>query len=287
MVHILHVESDLFHLARSKRFRLFETVTELPAEWLPTHQLLVSAHVERWRRHVRPRLVFLLRFSLIKLAVRIVRRINIEQLHIPIGIGSAGRHKKSREDRSRNGHIFLQHGCFVHQNIRSAVRKPLIREHVFLRDGGRSVIYKRHGLRWIAHVFIESAGIGSRWIEGKPATRTEIERLRLGLLRRPCRVSSPHIRSSLEHVSLRKLRVAIAFEILLEKWEQDIFSVVIAGIKREFYSSQMLTLVPRPTAVHPGTNYQRIKNPGIVFVDGVKCAERTLQVFGVEPSPDG
>src|SRR5262249_2527236 len=115
----------------------------------------------------------------------------------------------------------------------------------------------------------------------------EIESPRLGIPRRPRRITSPNIRSGFKHVRLGQLCLSLAFKILLEKWKQNVFAVKISGRRSKIYAPQVIAIVPCPAAMNPGTDYQRVKNIGIILVDCAKRAERSLQVLSVKPSSDG
>ena len=114
----------------------------------------------------------------------------------------------------------------------------------------------------------------------------EIQRLRLGVLRRPGRVLPPYICARLEDIGFGQLRIAIAFEILLEKREENIAAVIVASVGSKLHPSQMIAVVPAPSTVHPGADHQAVENPRIVLVDGVERREGALQILGIEPSPD-
>src|SRR5205085_2102851 len=96
VVHVRHCEVDLLNLAGSECLRLFETVSKFPPERLAAHQLLVSAHGERWWWNVGRRLVRVFWLHLVQFAIRIIRRIHIDQFHIPIGVSARSRNEKPR-----------------------------------------------------------------------------------------------------------------------------------------------------------------------------------------------
>src|ERR1700678_2540618 len=105
----------------------------------------------------------------------------------------------------------------------------------------------------------------------------EIESLCLSALWRPRGIPPPYIGAGLEDIGLRKFGVAVVFEILLEERKQNIFPVIVAGAGSELHPPQVLAVEPRPPAVHPWTDHERVEDSGIVLVDGVECAARTLQ----------
>src|ERR1700686_3064224 len=115
----------------------------------------------------------------------------------------------------------------------------------------------------------------------------EVKSFRLGAFRWPSRVLPPHIRPGLEDISFGKFGVALALQVLLKEWEENIFPIILGGIRGKAYSSQGSSLIAGPTAMDPGSDNKGIKYPGIILVDGVKCGEGTLQILGVEPSSDG
>ncbi len=109
VVDVLDGEVYLFDLAGRKRFRFFETVAELSTKRFTADQLLIPAHGERKRRNIGSGLVSILRFGSVEFAVRIVRRIHVNQFHIPVRIAAGRRHKQSWRDRPRDCHILLQY----------------------------------------------------------------------------------------------------------------------------------------------------------------------------------
>src|SRR5271163_1856199 len=88
----------------------------------------------------------------------------------------------------------------------------------------------------------------------------EIQRLRL-----PRRILSPHVCTRFENVGLRELRIATASKVLLEKWEENIAAVVVAGIGGKLHTPKMFAVEAGPSTVHPWTHHQGIENPRIVF----------------------
>ena len=241
------VKSIFFNLAGGEGLWLFEAVAKLSAEWLATHQLLISTHGESRRRHVVSRLVIVFRPGLIELAVGIIGGIHVDQFHIPIGIRSAGRNEKCAAKSARRP---------SHLPAAPAFRKPAHRFCCRRSAGPRpcipaarptpAVVHERHRLGRIAHILIERWRVGRGRIERKPSTCAEIKRLRLRVFRRPLGIVPPHIRPSLEDVSLGKFRVAIAFKILLEKRKQNVLAVIVAGIGRELDPPQVFAVVTAP-----------------------------------------
>ena len=111
VIDVWHGEVDLFDFSRRERLRLFKAVAEFSAEWLASHQLLISPHREL-RAGTSFRVCLGLPVGVILLAVRVISRIHVDQLHVPIGIRAAGRYEKSRRNRPRDGHVFLQDGVW-------------------------------------------------------------------------------------------------------------------------------------------------------------------------------
>ena len=126
VVDILNRVVDLFHFARREGFRLFEAVAELSTERFSADELLISGHHERWCAHVFARLVAVFRTRRVLLAVGEVRRVDVDQLHVEIGIGAAGRNEKFRRDWSRDGDIFGQHWRLINQHVGAAPREALV-----------------------------------------------------------------------------------------------------------------------------------------------------------------
>src|ERR1700689_2659089 len=58
MIHVLHREGHFFNFARDERLRNLKTVAKFSAERFSAHQLLISAHGEGRRGHIRQRLAF-------------------------------------------------------------------------------------------------------------------------------------------------------------------------------------------------------------------------------------
>src|SRR5206468_11894645 len=99
-------------------------------------------------------------------------------------------------------------------------------------------------------------------------------------------ILSPYVATHLEYVRLGQMGIALALQILLEKWKHDVLAVVLACVGGELHSSQMLPLIASPSAVHPWSHHQRVEDPGVLLVDRVKSGERPLQVLGIEPPAD-
>src|SRR5579885_3106517 len=99
----------------------------------------------------------------------------------------------------------------------------------------------------------------------------EVKRSRLGFLRRPGRILPPHVSSGFEDISFRQLGVSSAFEVLLEKWKENVLSIIIAGIRGEIDTAKVVAFVTAPAAVDPGTDHESVENTRIVLLDGVVC----------------
>src|SRR5580698_11380764 len=111
-----------------------------------------------------------------------------------------------------DAYIFLQYRSFIHEHIGPAGREALIGIHIFLWHFVCKITHKGYRLCRIADIFVVArrASSAARRVERKSASRTEIERLRHSLFRRPCGIPPPHVRSGLENKSFGKLRIAIA-----------------------------------------------------------------------------
>src|ERR1035437_10761424 len=95
----------------------------------------------------------------------------------------------------------------------------------------------------------------------------EVEGFRFGILWRPCTVLSPHIRSCFEDIRFRKFGVAIALEVLLKERKENVLPIIFARVRGKIDSSQMLAVITCQSAMHPGSNHQRVEDPRIVLVD--------------------
>src|SRR5579864_3264793 len=110
VIDILHGEVNLFHLAWRKRFWLFKAVAEFSPEGLAANKLLISTHGKCWRTNIGAGLVPVFRLLSIQLAFGIIRRIHVNQLHIPIGVRATSRDEQFRRERTSDRHVFLQNG---------------------------------------------------------------------------------------------------------------------------------------------------------------------------------
>ncbi len=83
VVDVLHGEVEFFDFVGSERLGLFETVTEFSAEGFAANQLLIAAHGEGWGWNVFSGLVAVFGASVL-IAVGIIRRIDVDQLDVPV-----------------------------------------------------------------------------------------------------------------------------------------------------------------------------------------------------------
>src|SRR5215469_3634091 len=190
-----------------------------------------------------------------------------------------------RRNWAGNCDVFLEYRGLVNQHVGAAVGKTLVGNHVFLRNRGLNVTDEGHGLGRVADVLVKSRRFVFRRIEGKDSARVEIKGPVFRTPRRPFGITPPHIRSGFKDEGFRKFGIT-ASQVLLEKREQDVPAIEIARLGGEFNPAQALTVVASPSAVDPGTDYERVEDSRVVFVDSVERAEGTLQILGVEPSPD-
>src|ERR1019366_6900914 len=124
-------------------------------------------------------------------------------------------------------------------------------------------------------------------IEGEASLVIQVEHLCLDTFGRPSVILPPHVGSGFEDIGFGKLRVTVALQIGLEERELNLLAKVLAGVRREIHKSQAPAFVARPSAMHPRALDQRVEDSGIVLIDGVKGAQWSGEVFGVEPSPNG
>src|SRR5215831_19340421 len=134
-------------------------------------------------------------------------------------------------------------------------------------------------------VFLEYRRLVFRRIEGKDSAAVEIKGPGFRTLRRPFGITPPQIRSGFKDEGLRKFGITAA-QVLLEKREQDVLAIEIARLGGEFNPAQALTVVASPPTVDPATDYERVEDSRVVFIDSVESAAGALQILGVEPSPD-
>ena len=93
-----HGEVDVRFLARRQWLGLLPALAELCAEGFAAQQLLVAAHVQ-WRR-IHDALVAVLRAP-----VGIIVRVNVDQLHVEIGVRAGARDLEMRRDRAGDRHV--------------------------------------------------------------------------------------------------------------------------------------------------------------------------------------
>ena len=87
-----HGEPDRGGFARFERLRFLEAVSELSAEHVSTHELLIVPHANACRIGIR---------------IGEIPRIHINKLEDPIGIRAGGRNAQACLDWTRNREIFL------------------------------------------------------------------------------------------------------------------------------------------------------------------------------------
>ncbi len=159
----------------------------------------------------------------------------------------------------------------VDGDVGAAVGEALVGEHVFLGYIERGVVHEGHGLGGIADVFVEGLSVRCGWVEGKFAVGMKEQSFGLGVLGRPRGVLAPHVCAGFEDIGFGKLGVAGAFQVVLKKWEQNIFAIVLAGVGGELNATQVRAVVAGPSAVNPGADDERVENSRIIFVDGMEC----------------
>ena len=152
--------------------------------------------------------------------VRIVIRVNIDELHHKVGISAGRGHTQPGRNGPGNSDIFCQRFALIDHYIGTSRGESLIVDHIALRDTGGHVIYEWHWMGRIAYVFVP-AFVFNRRIERQFAAGVEIECFGVRVRRRPLLILAPNVRAGLEHVCLRKNR-AFAFEIVFKERELNI-----------------------------------------------------------------
>ena len=176
VVHVGHREGHGLNGPGNERLGLLQAPAELAAERFAPHELLVPRKRHGRRAHV-------------SIAVRCalgrrdaaVRRIDVDQLHDPVGVGPSCRNEQLRRDRPGHREVLLERLRQVHEHVRPRRGEPLVGDHVLLGHRLGRVANPRHRFRRIAHVGIARVHIVRR-LERQPASFPEIEDppLRLG-----------------------------------------------------------------------------------------------------------
>ena len=128
------------------------------------HELLVAAHV-----HVPVRMIR---------AVRLVMRVDVDELHDEVGVRSGAAHFEPRGDLAAERHVFAKRLRLERQHVTAGAEAALIVAHVLIQHAvldGRPVAPTGHRLRGIALVLAVRACFARRG-RGKRAIRVEIVR---------------------------------------------------------------------------------------------------------------
>jgi len=112
-------------LPGSKGHCLLETLAEFAAKWLAADQLLIAADGNRGLCR-RRRLAGLRQV----VVVRRIAGVNIDDLHVEIGIGAGGRNFQIHQNRTKNRDVMIQHIGLVHQHVGTRGGEALIFGHV-------------------------------------------------------------------------------------------------------------------------------------------------------------
>jgi hypothetical protein len=152
VVDVAEVVAERLDLARHEGSGFSKLLRNLPRSGLPRTSCWKPAVVAVGAPTSLPRLR--------ALAGRILCRIDVDQLHHPVGIGAGGRDEQLRRHRAGDGHVLFQHLALVHQHVRAGGGEALVGHHVFLRHAGRRVADVGHRL-----------GFGSDTYSSKPHRR--------------------------------------------------------------------------------------------------------------------
>ena len=218
------------------------------------------------------------------LRLRIIGRVNVDELHHEIGIRAGGGNEQARGNRTRNRHILFQRFRLVHQNIRTGGGETLIGHHVFLRHAQAGVTDERHGAVRVAHVFVKRFLLGFRGRERQSALVLKVEHASLGIRGRPARILAPHVGARFENIGLGQILGSLPLQVLFEKGKLNVVAEVERSLGGKADAAQMIAILARPAAVHPGALHQSIVNARIVLLDGAENLEGAGKVFRVEPS---
>ncbi len=136
--------------------------------------------------------------------------------------------------------------------------------------------------------FLKRLGVGpGRRFEGEPAPGVEVERLRLGLARRPDVVLPPLVRPGLEDVRLGEFRGPFALEVeLFGDGELDVLAVEDRRLGVEADLPEPLAVAPAPAAVRPRACDQDVRSTLAVRLDGLIGLQGAEEILGVEPAAD-
>ena len=158
--------------------------------------------------------------------VGVVVGINVDQLHIEIGVGAGAGDFELGRDGAGDGHVLFQRIGLVDQHVGPVAGEALVVHHVALGHGVGGVADEGHGMVGVAHVFVHAFGFVGR-IEAELAAGVEVESLGRGGFGRPGVEAAPDVGSGLEDHRFG-LRRALAFQVMLEERELDVGAEVLA-----------------------------------------------------------
>ena len=116
VIHVLHGENYFFNFVGRKGLGLFETMAEFSAEGFAANELLIAAHDEGRRSNVGGPGGGIGARS-IELAFRIIRRVDVDEFYVPIGISAGGGNEKVRRDGADDGDIFLEDVGLIGEDV--------------------------------------------------------------------------------------------------------------------------------------------------------------------------
>ena len=201
--HVLQRQSHRRRLAGHERFRVLVAVPEPPADHLAPHHHLVTAELHPLRR---------------VLVVRLVVRVDVDELDDPVGGGPGGRDLEVGHEVAGQRHVLIQHVRLELDHVGAAAREPLVLVHVAAGcEHDADGIGVRNGLVRVADVLrVRGLGRGRR-PGGQVASSAQVEPLRAGGRGRPRFELLPLVSTRVEDQRLERRGIPLPFQEVAEE----------------------------------------------------------------------
>ncbi len=249
MVYLEEREVECFDLSGCEGLRSFLADSEFASHGFAPDELLITAEQVRWCEGIG---AASMRCGGARR--REVLRVDVDELHVKVGVGAAGGDVQLRAQRSGKRDVLGEGVGLVDEDVRARRGVALVGNHVVAgRTWSVGIGDLGNGMGGIACVLVVSSSLcsWSGWIEGELASGLEIDHARFRAGRRPSGVGFPDVRAGFEHRGRGEVRIGGVLQVVLKEREFDFLAEVVAGVRAEVDIGDALAIKTVPAAVDP------------------------------------
>ena len=262
----VQVDDEGEHGVGRDRFRLLERTAVATAQDVARDHQLVAAHGA---------------------ALLTAVRIDVDELHDPVGVGARRGGEERGGDIARDGEIGLERRGLPSEHVGAAVDEALV-----AREPALPLHIRRNGARSIGH---RVRGVGNEGVvasarrrpgERERAVGADVQRATFGVLRRPRIVRAPLVHAGVEDGGLGDGVAARAVQVAREEARLQ-RAEVVAGATTEADVAERVAGVVVPLAVEPRADHEVVRARAVGLLECGERGLRSVRVFLVPEAADG